>query len=228
MARTVTPRTEAGLLFWAHNAAPKLMAFPLRYGQTDARAQEFSDKTDAFATAFASAYNPSTRTRVTIAAKDAAADALRAAAGIINDYAQADANVSVEDKLDVGLPVHKAPAPRPAPAVGPELDVMGVDVRTVHVRLRDAENPLRRGKPANVATAMIFVAVGDVAPQSLKAWRQVATASRTTWSFDLPADVLPGTKFYVTACWCTSTQKTSPAAEPVAAYAQYGGVSSAA
>ena len=224
MAKSVTPATEAGLLFWAENAAAKINAQPQRYGQDGDRAQLLQDKTDAYTAAFTTAYNPSTRTRVTIAAKDAAADVLRAVAGVINDYAQADASVTVQAKLDAGLPVHKAPAKRDAPAVAPELDVLAVDVRTVHVKLRDAENPLRRGKPANVASAMIFVAVGEVAPQSLKAWRQVATASRTTWSFDLPADVAPGTKFYVTACWCTSTQKTSPAAEPVAAYAQYGGV----
>ena len=228
MSRSVTPSTDAGLLFWAENASSKILSQPQRYGQDNDRAQLLQDKTDEYAVAFAAASNPSTRTRITIAAKNAARDALRAAAGVINDYAQADGSVTTGDKLDVGLPVYKAPAPRPAPLLGPELDVIAVDVRSVYVKMRDRENPLRRGKPVDVASAMIFVAVGDEPPQSLSAWRQVATASKTGWAFDLPADVEPGMKFYVTACWCTATQKMSPLSEPVAAYVQYGGVSRAA
>jgi hypothetical protein len=114
--------------------------------------------------AYVAATTPSTRTHVTIAAKDAqkilTVDVVRTYSTTIR------ANTAVSDslKLGLGLNVHDTiPTPVPPPSTYPILAINGAGPLIQELRAADQMTPTRRAKPHGSAGLLIFRAIGTAA-----------------------------------------------------------------
>jgi hypothetical protein len=80
------------------------------------------------------------------------------------------------------------------------------------VRLRDAENPDRRGKPDGVIGASVFMFVGDDAPANPMNATFLFNTSKNVFDIDFPAEIASGAKVWLTAFWFNRKQDASNAA----------------
>ena len=126
------PATDSGLNDWGDNFATLITADPPRYGLDSAAALAIQTAQDTYAAAFALGgstnrvpVNPSTRSPVTVSAKDAAKVAAR---GLFRTYAaqiRLDPGVTNSDKIALGLNLpNNSPAPIPTPVSWPVLSVL--------------------------------------------------------------------------------------------------------
>ena len=227
MPRDFFPRPEGEILAWSSNFRDQIVAAPGDFSLSEAQAQQYSEKHDAFAAAYRAASEPATRTRSNVFAKSGARVALEAEARQLARIVRAAPNVTAQQRYDLGLS-----APRTgggtrigAPASAPSAHVVSVSGRTVRLRLRDADAPDNRGKPRGVASAAILTFAGDEPPLLRSGWTLNRHATRTTVDVTFGADVAPGTKVYVAACWLNPRGQAGPLSTPQIAYLGYAGPS---
>jgi hypothetical protein len=213
------PPKEADLLAWSLNFATRIAATPIVYAVSAAQAAAYGTLHDTFAAALQAATEPGTRTKPSIQAKNDAKTALldgpngaRSLARII----QAAPAVTNEQKALLGLTVRDSePTPVPPPEFPPDIAILSVLNRTVKVRLRDIENPDRRGKPDGVKGATVFYSVGDDAPSDPAEWSFAFNTTRTVFDVDFPQTVAAGAKVWLTAFWYNTKAQSSPPASYV-------------
>lgn len=130
------------------------------------------------------------------------------------------ANPAVSDALKLGLglrPHDVHPTHIPAPGLAPLATVVSVTGRAVRVRLADALNPSRRGKPDGVAGATVLSHVGDAPPENLDGWKFEGNTTRTVVDVLFPSTVPSGSTIWLAAPWYNPRAATGPAANPVSA-----------
>jgi hypothetical protein len=215
------PTTDQGLLDWTANFAAKIILTPGDWGLTPIQATDYDALKSAYANALAVAINPATRTRVTIAQKASARSDLIAQTRLLVSIVEGQATLSDAQRIDLGLTVRKSPAPIPAPADAPRIDLLGMNGRTLSIRLHDGSGTTR-GKPANVSGATVFTAVGESAPADLSGWTFQLNTGRTSASIVFDADLPAGTKVWITACWFNPRKQPGPIALPQSSLIQYG------
>ena len=99
------------------------------YGLTNAQATSYSILSGQYFAAWQAATNPATRTHGTVAAKNAAKIALKAAAKDLASIINGTPTVTDQMKIDVNLHVRDtSPTPIPAPETAPLINVIQVDV----------------------------------------------------------------------------------------------------
>jgi hypothetical protein len=131
------------------------------------------------------------------------------------DIVQAFPGTTDEMRGELGLRIpDSGPTPIPAPAVAPDLSILSVMGRTVKMRLRDQENPDRRGKPDGVEGSTVLYFVGETAPADPSSWLFAMNSSKTLFDFEIPATVAAGAKVWLTAFWFNNRKQPSPAATP--------------
>lgn len=164
MAAPYIPPKDADLLAWGDNFADLITASPATYGLSAPDAVTVQGAQDDFAAALALATNPTTRTEVTVAAKNTAK---LAAIGIFRTYAsqiRLNPGVMNSDKLALGLNLpNNTPAPIPAPTTVPLLTFIGATPGQHTLRFADQDTPDSRGKPQNVIGMQLFMAVDTTA-----------------------------------------------------------------
>jgi hypothetical protein len=143
-------------------------------------------------------------------------------------YVQDSNSVSAANKLDVGVnPRNRLPSPVPPPATAPDIDVVSVAGNVATIRLHEAGQPHRRGKPAGVEGASVFSFVGPAAPTEESDWQFEGLTGRTTAPVAFPAATPPGAKVWFTARWFNARKQNGPAATPVATNIPGGGAMAA-
>lgn len=152
------PNRDADFLTWSQNFSTVLTANPALYGLTASDATAVDALVDTFTTAYGDATAPSTRTPVTVQAKNIAR--INAEAGI-RPYAQAIANnagVSSDDKIAIGVnPRTSVPSPIGQPTTFPDLSVNPTGPLQVTARYRDSEaTPTSKAKPYGSTQVQIF------------------------------------------------------------------------
>lgn len=224
---------EADLLKWSANFNSKINAgspAPEIYGISIAQANQFDTLHRAFASAYAIANSPHTRSPSNIAAKNSAKAALKKNARMLARIIRATPEVTTTDRVQLGLAVrdpggggtrHGLP-PKEAPLV----EIVSVQSNRIRIRLRDRSSPTNV-KPKNEAIngAMILFTVGNERhspPEDLSKWSIAGQASRSNAEVVLPMSVAPGSKIWVTACWLNRRQQSGPISQPVHAYSQGG------
>lgn len=213
------PSREADLLQWSVNFNARINASPMNYGLSVAQAAAYTTLHDAFAAAYTAANEPITRTAATIATKNSAKEALIRGAGGIRELAgivQAFPGTTDTERIELGLTVRDTePTPVPPPATAPTLSVISTLARVVKVRLRDAENPDRRGKPTGVSGAALFTFVGETPPSDPLQWSFLFNTSRTVFDVQFPSTVAGGSKVWLTAFWFNPRKESGPASAAV-------------
>ena len=210
------PSRDADLVTWSINFKTKITATPTDYGLVAAQATAYGVKHDAFVAAHQTANNPDTRSPTNIVAKDVAKVALEDEARMLARIVQATPAVTAAQKSELGLTVRDVdPSPIPPPAEAPSVVVLSTVGRTVRLRLIDALNPTRRGKPAGVAGASVFSYVGESAPAEVADWTFEGNTSRTSFDVAFDAAVANGARVWVTAFWFNPKLQAGPSATPV-------------
>lgn len=217
------PSREADLLAWSVNFSAKITATPTAYGLTSIQAGGYAALHTAFANAYATATNPNTNSKQSTAAKDQAKATLltaRNGAKELVRVVQAFPTITNAQRVELGLRIPDAsPTPIPPPTSVPEFSIVSTMGRTVRVRLRDIDNPDRRGKPVGVVGATVLLFVGEtptspVPPADPSAWVFLVNTSKTIVDLDIPASVPAGAKLWLTAFWFNNRKQASPAATP--------------
>jgi hypothetical protein len=218
MSASWLPTKDIELLKFGTDAAAIISGNPTALGLTASDATTFTTLLNNFQTAYDAATNPNTRTPVTVGAKDVAKAAFVADFRSLAKRIQANPAVTVEQKLSIGLPIHKTtPTPIPAPSTKPELNVVSNGGRTVRIRINDETTPNKKAKPPGYEGSAIYTYVptnGEPPPASFEDWRFEGLATRS--SFDInyrPGDVTKTA--YIAANWLNPKGDAGPACTPI-------------
>ncbi len=227
------PKRDADLLAWSVNFSAKISLSPASYGLVAAQATAYAALHSVFAAAFATSTNPNTNSKQATAAKNQAKMALltaRNGAKELVAVVQAFPTITEAQRAELGLRSgDTSRSPVPPPASAPEFAVVATVGRTVKIRLRDADNPERRGKPDGAEGATILMYVGEAPPapdttnirttppSDPSSWVFLVNTSKAIVDLDIPASVPAGTKLWLTAFWFNARKEAGPAASPQSA-----------
>ena len=214
------PTREADLLTWSVNFNTLINADPVIYGLTLPQAAAYTEKHDAYAAAYQTAADPSTRTPSSIVAKREAKAALVAEARALAKIIQAFPGTTDTMRSNLGLTVHDVdPSPVPPPTHSPEIDIVSAVMRTVKLRLHNDTSLGTRGKPQGVKGALVFSYVGPLppAPEDTHLWKFETNTTRTSVEVEFPSTVASGATVWFTAFWYNPRGESGPATPPVSA-----------
>jgi hypothetical protein len=220
MANEFPPRKDADLLSMADNLSTKISATPLAFNLTPAQATAFAALNSAYATAYATAIDPTTRTKANINVKDVArTNLIGAVNGIrdINRFVQATRSVTDAQKIELGLPVYKSRSPINPPTESPTITVNKVVGRTAYLRLTSPGSE-GRGRPAGVQGAIVMSYTGTTPPSDPALWRTEGLTTRTIFPVVFPPSTPGGALVWVTAAWYSPRGQAGPLAPPVQVY----------
>lgn len=209
------PRKESELMDWARSFNAQIVATPTVFGLTAGQATIFTGLWESFRDAYEIATAEPTRTAGTIQTKNTTKDAMIDGDGGIRELVkiiQAYPGTTDTMRVDLQITVPDVePTPVPAPSMPPSLEIDKQLGRSVRVRLRDMENPTRRGKPAGVLGASVFMWVGDEnPPEDPMEWTYLFNTSTSMFTIDFPSEVASGSKVWLTTQWFNRRQETSP------------------
>jgi hypothetical protein len=222
MGKSFIPSKDGELVTWSADFAAKLTSTPTAFGCTAGQATAYATLDAAFAAAVGTATDPSTRTRGTVAAKDAAKVPLVAMARELARIINAFPGITNQQRIDLGLtPRSGQVSPINPPAEAPVLEVVAAVGRTLKLKLRSIDSD-RRGKPAGVAGASLFSYVGASAPADVADWTFEGSTTRTTFDLEFPPTVAPGAQVWLTAFWFNPRTQSGPACTPECAYVAGG------
>ena len=180
------PTQDADLDAFAQNMNTLITANPTNYGLIAGQATTFDTAADLFTSTLATATNPSTRTSVTVAAKNSARAALKT---LIQNYmAIIQAYPAITNPLlsGLGLTVRDTvPTPIPAPTSAPILSFQSSSSFAIFGNISDENTPDLRARPFGAIGAEIWVKVGVAAPASPAetAFKQLTTRQPTVVQF---------------------------------------------
>lgn len=161
------PPKDADLVSWAQNFADLISASPATYGLTSGQAATIAAANVTWQAAYATAINPSTRTKPSVADKDAAKAAFLGIARPFAILIRNNQGVSNMDKLDLGLNVpDQTPTPIPVPTSSPGMVFVAATPLQHTLRFNDANNPTQRGKKPDGAIGIEVYRTVGVAPTS--------------------------------------------------------------
>jgi hypothetical protein len=227
MSQSFIPSRDALLLDWSNNFNTLITAAPTTYGLTAAQATTYGTLNTAWSDAYTTATAPSTRTRGTIAAKNAARATLVENARLLARIVQATSTVTPQQKIDLGLtPRDVIPSPINPPTESPVIELVSALGRMLKVNLRSVGSE-RRGKPAGVHGASVFSFIGAAAPADIADWTVQGSTTRTSFEVEFAASVPAGSQVWLTAFWFNPRSQSGPACTPISAYIA-GGVAQAA
>jgi hypothetical protein len=209
------PRRDANAAEWAANFARHVAATPAAYGLSAGDAATIAAAADAFSAAVLVAVNPPTRTRGTVAAKDAARAAMEF---LLRHYAQRvrmNRGVSNELKAALAITIGDRTKTRIAtPATCPLVAVIGATPGRHTVRFADSANPERRGKPFGVVGLQLFVALGSTPAGDVREARFAALVTRDPFEMSFGHEDNARTATYF-ARWQTRRGIVGPWSAPV-------------
>lgn len=195
---------------------------PTDYGLVAAQATAYGTVDSALQTAYTTAMEPSTRTKGTIAGKNAALRAMRASAINLAKIIYSTLTVTDQQLIDLGLLPRPTRTPVGPPNVAPVVEVGTVVGRLVDIRVH-AQGTERRGFPFGAKGANVYSFVGPTAPDDPRAYHFEGMTTRGITQIQFPNTVPGGATVWLSACWVSNRGATSPASAPMSFAIQGGG-----
>ena len=204
------PPKDNAFAVWAENFAAVLAINYAAYGLAASDAASISAANATWQAAYAVATTDSTRTKVTVAAKDLARNQckalMRGYAGVI----QANSGITQDQKADLGLTIRDPhPTPVPTPTTSPLLTIVGATPGELTVRYADQNTPASRAKPSGAIALQMFAAASATVitdPNTLPL-KDTFTKNPTAITFD-SSDA--GKTAYIAARWITRRGLVGP------------------
>ena len=220
--------TDTEFLDYTVNVQTLTTDRPADYGLLPEDATAFGLVVDDFADARQIAANLSTRTTITIAARNVVRENLETALGFLFSKVESVPTVSDEKKLALGITLRKPAQPIQPQTVAPVVAGLKVNGKTIEGKLMQVD-PDVRGKPSGCAGANIFSYIGtEPLPEDITKWTYQGLSTKTTFRLDFPVTVPALTKVWLTAAWISPRGASGPLADPVSTYLGGGIVSQAA
>lgn len=211
MPKGYFPSADTNIALFTAAMSANISRDPARYGVSDAAAAEFAERVADFKVKLSLALDPTTRTKPSVAAKDAAKRELYAATSRIVLTVRAQKNLSNADLHDLNLsPRKKRALATPLPSGVPMIVAMPAGPRTINVRLCDGQTK-RGALPAGVKGASLFVASGEEPPQRKEDWGFATSVTRTTFALDVSRHLgdAAGT-VWICAFWFDNRSRPGP------------------
>lgn len=215
MAESYIPSEDGLALTWMQSFAGGIVAKPSTYQLTAADAANIQSVVDDYAAAYAVAANLSTRTAVTVAAKDDARNVAEQLCRQFSIQIKFNAGVSDPDKIAIGVrPVNPNRDPINVPESSPLLNVIGATPGSHTVRYADTGTPDSGAKPFGAAQLQLFVAVGatPVGDPDTAGFNGAYTKNPIGVGFDFADDGKVATYF---ARWASRKGEVGPWSLPV-------------
>ena len=180
MSAPYIPAKDSLFQAWALNFNTLILANPANYGLAAADATAIGVQYAAWYAAWQLAINPATRTKPSVAAKDATKAASMALFRLYAQQVRRNAGVSNALKANLGLTIADlTPTPIPAPATSPILEVVAATPLQHTIRYADQNTPALRAKPQGVlfleihaATSATVISNPDLLPIIKNATKQ--------------------------------------------------------
>lgn len=189
-APSYIPAKDSEFLAFLINFAALITATPADYGLTAGNAVSVNAQLALFEPALALATDPTTKTPVTVASKDAAR---LVAVATVRPLAQAVAkNPAISDALKIGLglnPPNTSPSPIPPITVAPTLALISAQVGMHTLDIRNPETPTSKAKPPGASGIQLYRNVGTThATDPAQCALQAVTTKTPVMSAFEPAD----------------------------------------
>ena len=153
-----------------------------------------------------------TRTRGSVAAKQAAKKEFRRVARETIALVQAHPGLTEQQRADLRINMRENdPTPIPPPVEAPVLVVSGVLGRVVSLRLSKQGGT---GRPWGAQRAWLFVHVGESAPTDPQAMLFAGESTKLRPTVIVPEGVAAGSKVWVSAAWVNPRGESGPASLP--------------
>jgi hypothetical protein len=220
-------KSETQLASGAANLIAVVTPLPVSFGLTAGEVTSYTALSTGYAAALATATTPSTRTSISIEAKNTAMRSLRAATLNVARTVAAVPTVSNAQLMSLGLNVRVVPTPRPVPAVPPVVDVVSVFGRVVKVRIHSGSSE-SRGKPFGAIGANLYSCVSAVAPSDPSAYHYEGMATRPVMSVLFPNSVASGATVWLSAQWVSARGQLGVGSVPTSVTIQGGAIPAAA
>lgn len=191
------PPTDAALAAWSDNFSAVLTAAPTDYGLVSGDAVAVAAVVDPWLIAYALVTSPTTKTKVTVAAKDAAKAAMLR---VLRPYAVNIAGnpaVSDPDKVTIGVTVRITTRTRNA--VGAIDAVPSHDTISntqVEFRCVNPDTPTTDARPLGAICWQLELQTDTAQNPDPPDWRNLSTLSLTKKLYRLDVDGLPSTANY--------------------------------
>jgi hypothetical protein len=226
MARNFYFGKDADIVAGSANFASLIATGFASYGLTTGQATAFGTLNTALQSAYSASVNPSTRTPVTVEAKNVALHNMRVSAVNLAKIVYSTATVNDSQLVALGLLPRSSRTPVPPPANAPDIDIVSVSGNTVRIRLHEAGST-RRGKPVGVDGASVFSFVGATPPDETSEWNFEGVTAKTVVNVAFPPATAPGAKVWFTAFWFNERKQSGPASAPVGTNIPGGGAMAA-
>ena len=206
------PPKDAAFGNWLDNFSSLISLSPPAYGLTPTDAVNIAGVTSLWDAAYALITSPSTKTAMSVQAKNVAkVNAL----ALVRPYAQTislNPGVSAANKIALGLnPKTSTPSPITPPASNPVLTLLSQAPGVVNFRYRDsAASPSVKSKPYGVKSCQLFGLQSATVVTDPTKLNQVATMAKSPYQFAFPAGYTPGSTWYFACRWQTQKGGVSP------------------
>lgn len=151
MAIPYIPAADGPFDTWADNFQDLIDAAPATYGLSGGDATAITNAYTAWHAAYLAAVNPSTRTPVTVSAKDAARFVAEQLFRVYASQIRVNPGVLPEDKIALGLNLpNDSPSPISAPATWPLLSFLSAGPLSHRFSYKDSSDPEGKFKPYGV------------------------------------------------------------------------------
>jgi hypothetical protein len=212
MPSNFVPTRESLLVTFTNNFSEQLTAKFAQVGRLATDATAFAALNTVWANAYSVAIEPVTRTKSTVAAKNAAKRACVAKLRELSALIQKFSGTTDALRADFGLNPPKQRSPIGIPTEIPKILVFERVGEKVYIRLLDASD--RRTMPVGVQGARVFTYVGPTPPASVDDWRNEGQTTRSEVELEFN-NVPAGSTVWVTAAYYNPRGQLGTACNPI-------------
>lgn len=215
MAVPYIPARDADLATFADNFQQTLTLNQATYLIIGASLATIQANVASFITALSIATNPGTRTKVTVATKDAARTVMLSNIRLIASQVQAIPGITPGDLSALGLTVRDTgKTPVPAPVTFPIISLLGVAGGQLRLSIADELTPTVKRKPQGVISCLLVVKASPGSPADSYDGIPLATVGRVPTSISLAALTL-GTVYNMLGVWMNRRGDRGPTSAAV-------------
>jgi hypothetical protein len=218
MSNDYLPKKDKDLLAMVVNLLKNLFAMLTRIGFPNDEYQKLAALRNDFAEKLAIAEDPATSTKVTVAAKNHTREVLKSTLRLnVKGYIMYNPLVTDEDRIAMGLPVHKTThTPSKVADKAPDVDIDSSVPGRITIHFFDAEGGHRRGKLAGQHCVEITWLVSDVPPTRWDELIHSVVDTRSPYTFIFEND-MRGRHFYFAIRWENTRGEKGPWSEIMSA-----------
>jgi hypothetical protein len=210
MANDYLPARDANLANWTANFHALTTASPTTYGLTSAQATGYATNDSIWQAALATATDPSTRTKPSVAAKDAAKANIILLSRQLANVVQSFPTITDTLLSNLGLTVRSTSRPpTPPPATYPLIAAISAQGGQLALRINDQNTPDLRARPFGATACEIWIYTGTTPPTSLAMYSFLGLATRmpAILAYDTSLATKPA---YIIGRWTTRRGQVGP------------------